>query len=281
MTTTVSLQLSNFPPPSPLPPSFPATHSAFFRRAPSGHAGWAKGLVANGSGRRWRNAGPLLVGREDIELRVPEAEEGDDDEDYEDDDDDDEEEDVPPSPQDLEYIQEIKRVGVKLCQVLELLKKNRDMIFNEVKLTIMIEDPREVERRKMFGIDDPDAPTREELAEALEMVNEGKVPRNRLALRMLADEMTNWPNLEVEVSKKSKPTKSLYARVTDTGIDLKEAAKRLKTDWDSAAEIEDSENSDDSEVPSAVGYGALYLVTAFPVIIGVSVVLILFYNSLQ
>ncbi|MBA0789230.1 hypothetical protein Gotri_025648 [Gossypium trilobum] len=29
------------------------------------------------------------------------------------------------------------------------------------------------------------------------------------------------------------------------------------------------------------GYGALYLVTAFPVIIGISVVLILFYNSLQ
>lgn len=29
------------------------------------------------------------------------------------------------------------------------------------------------------------------------------------------------------------------------------------------------------------GYGALYIVTAFPVIIGISVVLILFYNSLQ
>jgi hypothetical protein len=29
------------------------------------------------------------------------------------------------------------------------------------------------------------------------------------------------------------------------------------------------------------GYGALYLLTAFPVIIGISVVLILFYNSLQ
>ncbi|CAN0920173.1 Ycf3-interacting protein 1, chloroplastic [Linum grandiflorum] len=101
-----------------------------------------------------------------------------------------EEEDVPPTPQDLEYIGEIKRV-------LELLKKNRDMLFNEVKLTIMIEDPREEERKKLFGIDDPDAPTRDELAETLELVNEGKVPKDRLALRMLADEMTNWPNLEV------------------------------------------------------------------------------------
>ncbi|CAK9174340.1 unnamed protein product, partial [Ilex paraguariensis] len=73
----------------------------------------------------------------------------------------------------------------------------------------------------------------------------------------------------VEVTKK-KPSKSLYAKATDTGIDPKEAAKRLNIDWDSAAEIEDIDVSDDTEVPPAVGYGALYLVTAFPVIIGIS-----------
>lgn len=31
-------------------------------------------------------------------------------------------------------------------------------------------------------------------------VNEGKVPQNRVALRMLAEEMINWPNLEVTLS---------------------------------------------------------------------------------
>lgn len=35
----------------------------------------------------------------------------------------------------------------------------------------MIEDPREVERRRLLGIEDPDTPTREELAEALEKVS--------------------------------------------------------------------------------------------------------------
>jgi hypothetical protein len=35
----------------------------------------------------------------------------------------------------------------------------------------MIEDPREVERRRLLGIDDADTPTREDLAEALEQVN--------------------------------------------------------------------------------------------------------------
>ncbi|KAK9756158.1 hypothetical protein RND81_01G077500 [Saponaria officinalis] len=71
--------------------------------------------------------------------------------------------DVDPTPEDLEYISQIKRV-------LELLKKNRDMLFGEVKLTISIEDPRELERRRLLGIDDSDGPSREDLVAALEEV---------------------------------------------------------------------------------------------------------------
>ncbi|EPS69738.1 hypothetical protein M569_05027 [Genlisea aurea] len=177
-----------------------------------------------------------------------------------------------PDPQDLEYVSRIKTV-------LELLRKNRDMLFEEVKLTIMIEDPRDVERRRLLGIDDENAPTRDDLAAALVQVNEGEIPEDRVALRMLAEEMTQWPNLEAEPP--SKKGKSMYARVTDTGVDPQEAAKRLNIDWDSATEVVEDGLSDDMEVPPPLGYGALYLITAFPVIIGVSVVLILFYNSLQ
>uniref|UniRef100_A0A803N5X1 Uncharacterized protein n=1 Tax=Chenopodium quinoa TaxID=63459 RepID=A0A803N5X1_CHEQI len=121
-----------------------------------------------------------------------------------------------------------------------------------VKLTIMIEDPREVERRRLIGIDDSDGPTREDLVAALEEVNDGKIPRDRVALRMLAEEMTSWPNLEAEPSKKTTKNKSLYAKATDTGIDPVVAAKRLNMDWDSAAEIETAENSDDTDVPPVV-----------------------------
>ncbi|KAL6283030.1 hypothetical protein ACE6H2_013959 [Prunus campanulata] len=224
----------------------------------------------------------LLVAKKDRKLQASSSsssttQQDQDDEEEEDEEDEEEndEDESDPDPEDLEYVSQIKRV-------LELLRKNRDMIFSEVKLTVMIEDLREVERRRLLGIEDPDAPTREELAEVLEEVNEGKIPRNRLALKLLAEEMNQWPNLEVQIKPaKKKPGKSLYARVTDTGIDLQEAAKRLNIDWDTAAEIDDAELSDESEVPPVLGYGALYLVTAFPVIIGVSVVLILFYNSLQ
>lgn len=51
---------------------------------------------------------------------------------------------------------------------------------------------------------------------------------------------------------KTKPRKSLYARATDTGVDPREAAKRLNIDWDSAADIEEEVDSDDIEVPPVV-----------------------------
>uniref|UniRef100_A0A2P2JZY2 Uncharacterized protein LOC105113655 n=1 Tax=Rhizophora mucronata TaxID=61149 RepID=A0A2P2JZY2_RHIMU len=190
---------------------------------------------------RRRNKTSLSVGRDDIEqLSVQEpAQENEENEEAGDD-----EGEVRPTPQELQFVQEIKRV-------LELLRKNRDMLFNEVKLTVMIEDPREVERRRLLGIEDPDAPTRDDLVEALEQVNEGKIPKNRIALQMLAEEMINWPNLEVE-SAKTKPSKSLYAKATDTGVDPREAAKRLEIDWDSAAEIEEADTNNDTDVPPAV-----------------------------
>ena len=50
-------------------------------------------------------------------------------------------------------------------------------------------------------------------------------------------------------SKKKKPSKSLYARATDTGVDPREAAKRMKIDWDTAAEIDDADSKDETEVP--------------------------------
>ncbi|KAM5586996.1 ycf3-interacting protein 1, chloroplastic [Rosa sericea] len=197
----------------------------------------------------------LLAGNPDRKLQVSSSsssswttqqDQDDEEEEDEDEDQEEEEEESDPTPDDLEYISQIKRV-------LELLKKNRDMIFNEVKLTIAIEDIREVERRRLLGIEDPDAPTREELAAVLEEVNEGKIPKNRLALKLLAEEMNRWPNLEVQIKPAmKKPGKSLYARVTDTGIDLKEAAKRLNIDWDTAAEIDNADVKDESDVPSVV-----------------------------
>ncbi|KAL0684747.1 hypothetical protein Bca4012_051595 [Brassica carinata] len=116
------------------------------------------------------------------------------------------------------------------------------------------------------------APSREDLAEALEQVDEGKIPKDSLTLQMLHEEMIRFKEAARKIIVRE-------VKSTDTGIDPKEAAKRLNVDCDSAAAIEEA---DETGVASkAMGYGALYLVSSFPVIIGISVVFILFYNSLQ
>lgn len=58
--------------------------------------------------------------------------------------------------------------------------------------------------------------------------------------------------VQEEAPKKKRSGKSLYAKATDTGVDPREAAKRLNMDWDAAAEIEDDDDSDDVDVPPAV-----------------------------
>uniref|UniRef100_A0A6M2ERS7 Uncharacterized protein n=1 Tax=Populus davidiana TaxID=266767 RepID=A0A6M2ERS7_9ROSI len=62
---------------------------------------------------RRRKTRHLLVRKEDVESRVQDQEEEED-------------EAPPPSPQELQYVRDIERV-------LELLRKNRDMLFSEGK----------------------------------------------------------------------------------------------------------------------------------------------------
>jgi len=96
----------------------------------------------------------------------------------------------------------------------------------------MIEDPREVERRRQLGIEDERGCSKEDMGIALQevfnfpqvcnssvscttlaqhlskalmgfflfsffKVFEGRLPKDRLVLRELTKEMLNWPNLEV------------------------------------------------------------------------------------
>lgn len=81
-----------------------------------------------------------------------------------------------------------------IVNVLKTLKQERDMTVMEVKLTVAIEDPRARERRLM-GIEDSSGVSRDEMADALEDVAEGRVPQDRIALRELHKEMLNWPFL--------------------------------------------------------------------------------------
>jgi len=91
--------------------------------------------------------------------------------------------------------EEAKRYCRDVVSVLKNLKQKRDMSVNEVKLTVAIEDPRARERRLM-GMEDSSGVSRDEMADALVEVAEGRIPQDRIALRELYKEISNWPFLE-------------------------------------------------------------------------------------
>eukprot|EP00270_Netrium_digitus_P012196 TRINITY_DN3941_c0_g1_i3.p1 TRINITY_DN3941_c0_g1~~TRINITY_DN3941_c0_g1_i3.p1 ORF type:complete len:308 (-),score=49.47 TRINITY_DN3941_c0_g1_i3:101-1024(-) len=195
-----------------------------------------------------------------------------------------------------EIDESVQRDVADVLKVLDQLRGLRNMSVQEVRLTLMIEDPREAERRRQMGIENESGCSRDEIADALIDVYEGRIPSDRLTLSTLAEDMRNWPRLEESVEESASRRKleeSLYARVTDTGVDRRVAARQaaMAMTWDapdeqllSAAdrESETNEKKDLSNIlPPWVGYGALYTVSVLPFVIGFIVVLILFLNSLQ
>ncbi|CAI5471674.1 unnamed protein product, partial [Closterium sp. Yama58-4] len=93
--------------------------------------------------------------------------------------------------QDLRDIQDI-------VETIELLKERRDMTVQEIRLVLMIEDPRESERRRQMGIENESGCSRDEIADAFREVCEDRVPADRMALRKLAQDMRDWPRLREE-----------------------------------------------------------------------------------
>ncbi len=65
----------------------------------------------------------------------------------------------------------------------------------------------------------------DDLVLALTDVNEGRVPKDLVALDELLDRLKNWPFLEDDeyiAKEKEEKTTSSYAEVTDTGLPAKE-----------------------------------------------------------
>ncbi|KAK9816634.1 hypothetical protein WJX72_003086 [[Myrmecia] bisecta] len=180
----------------------------------------------------------------------------------------------------------------KLCRdvvgMVKTLKTKRDMAVNEIKLTISIEDPRTRERRESLGIEDGSGVSRDEMAIAFMEVVEGRIPRDRLALRELHKEMNSWPYLSQEDELVAEGASASYEAITDTGVEDSKKVARGSAGWRETRgnkklgrdESEKAQGITDM-LPDWMGYGVLYLISAVPVLIGVSVVAILFFNSLR
>ncbi|GAB4822561.1 hypothetical protein N2152v2_009607 [Parachlorella kessleri] len=184
--------------------------------------------------------------------------------------------------------EEAKEYCREVVKVLRTLKERRDMGLNEVRLTVAIEDPRARERRLM-GMEDSSGVSRDEMAAALLEVAEGRVPTDRIALRELCREMSAWPFLDKDAPTGDTGSEAAPAAGGSSGGDLTPAALEAQQAWRRKALVIPPVGRDPSEKPQSpvdllpdwVGYGALYAVSALPVVIAGTVILVLFLNSLR
>ena len=65
---------------------------------------------------------------------------------------------------------------------MKLLYVKREMNFNEVRLTLAIEDPRLVDRRERYGIEDESGVIADEKVAALEAIDAGEMPADVLVV---------------------------------------------------------------------------------------------------
>lgn len=185
----------------------------------------------------------------------------------------------------------------EVVRILRTLKAKRDMSVNEARLIVSIEDPRTREQRQL-GIEDERGVSRDEMAAALLEVAEGRVPRDRLALKCLLEDMQSWPFLDADDAAAAADALasgggSSSSRAGSNGSSSSSQEQQRDAIVDDATGIvrpyimgKEARKGDEPQtltdmLPDWVGYGTLYGISVIPVLLVVGTVLILFYNSLK
>lgn len=168
------------------------------------------------------------------------------------------------------------RIGEMIGEIkdyLKLLYVKREMSFNEVKLTIGIEDPRLAENRERYGIEDESGVSADEKVATLEMIERGETPTDALAVETVLEEFRNWPGLDsIPAQERVDDGPSRYEEIAMRSAGIKTANPRRQR----AAEADEEEKEG-----TIFGFLPLYLVSAVPIFITIFAVGIMFVNSLQ
>lgn len=159
---------------------------------------------------------------------------------------------------------------------LKLLYVKREMNFNEVRLTLAIEDPRLADRRERYGIEDESGVSADEKVAALEAIDAGETPDDLLALEMLLADFRDWPGLEDDVAAEARRSAgpSRYAEIANQAAGIRGAVPGQRTGG-----VEEKEEEEMDGNP--FGFLVLYGVSAVPIFITIAALSIMFVNSLQ
>ena len=155
---------------------------------------------------------------------------------------------------------------------LKLLYVKREMNFNEVRLTLAIEDPRLADRRERYGIEDESGVSADEKVEALEAIDAGEIPTDALVVETLLQDFRDWPGLDSEVRKERGPSR--YAEIANQ-------AAGIKTQIEEERRAAYAEDDGDEKDGNPFGFLVLYGVSAVPIFITIAALSIMFVNSLQ
>jgi hypothetical protein len=197
----------------------------------------------------------------------------------------------PTLPLFLSHTQDAKRLCRDVVAAIQKLRTARDMTVNEIRLTLAIESPLVREQRALLGVESGGAVSRDDIAAALVDVAAGKIPRDRLALKELHREMVEWPFIEAERKGSGGGGGGAGGAEasTSTAYAPPDAAPSKSPGWRSGQARPKPLGRDPTDAPASLadrlpewmGYSALYLISAAPVLIAGSVVAILFFNSLR
>jgi hypothetical protein len=186
---------------------------------------------------------------------------------------------APPSPADPE-LEKIAAATAEIKAYLKLLYVKREMNFNEVRLTLAIEDPRLADRRERYGIEDESGVSADEKVAQLELIDAGETPTDLLALEMLLEDFREWPGLEEDAASAARRAAgpSRYAEIANQAAGIRGTVPGQREQSGGAVETEEDAPEMDG---NPFGFLVLYGVSAVPIFITIAALSIMFVNSLQ
>ena len=164
----------------------------------------------------------------------------------------------------------------EIKQYLKRLYVKREMNFNEVRLTLAIEDPRLADRRERYGIEDESGVSADEKVAALEAIDAGEIPDDLLALEVLLEDFREWPGLEDDAASEARRSAgpSRYAEIANQAAGIRGTVPGQRPGG-----VEEKEEEEMDGNP--FGFLVLYGVSAVPIFITIAALSIMFVNSLQ
>ncbi len=188
---------------------------------------------------------------------------------------------APAPPADPES-EKIAAATAEIKAYLKLLYVKREMNFNEVRLTLAIEDPRLADRRERYGIEDESGVSADEKVAQLEMIDAGETPTDLLALEMLLEDFREWPGLEEDAASAARRASgpSRYAEIANSAAGIRGAVPGQRPGVSGGADAFEEDESPEMD-GNPFGFLVLYGVSAVPIFITIAALSIMFVNSLQ